>query len=64
MSPPPYQRPPLSKAWLQGETTEERLILRGKDALAAKRIDLRVGAIVTGIDRVAKTVTLESGQIA
>ena len=27
---PPYQRPPLSKALLTGETTEERLVLRGR----------------------------------
>ena len=58
---PPYQRPPLSKAWLQGETTEDRLLLRGTEALAAKKIDLRLGAVVTAIDRAAKTATLDDG---
>ena len=53
---PPYQRPPLSKAWLQGETTEDRLIFRGAPALEAKRINLRLGSAVTEIDRAAKTV--------
>ena len=58
---PPYQRPPLSKAWLQGETTEDRLILRGAPALEAKKIDLRLGSAVTEIDRAAKTVRLADG---
>ncbi len=58
---PPYQRPPLSKAWLQGETTEDRLILRGAPALEAKRINLRLGSAVAEIDRAAKTVRLADG---
>ena len=35
---PPYQRPPLSKALLTGETTEDRLVLRGRDLLAKRFI--------------------------
>jgi 3-phenylpropionate/trans-cinnamate dioxygenase ferredoxin reductase subunit len=58
---PPYQRPPLSKAWLQGDLTEDRLFLRGAEALAAKNIDLRLGAVVTEIDRAGKTVRLADG---
>ena len=27
----PYQRPPLSKAWLAGETATEKLTLRGPE---------------------------------
>jgi len=58
---PPYQRPPLSKAWLQGDLPEERLFLRGAEALAAKNIDLRLGAVVTEIDRAGKAVRLANG---
>ena len=58
---PPYQRPPLSKAWLQGDLPEERLFLRGAEALAAKNIDLRLGAVVTEIDRAGKAVRLADG---
>jgi 3-phenylpropionate/trans-cinnamate dioxygenase ferredoxin reductase subunit len=59
---PPYQRPPLSKAFLLGDMTQDRLVLRGPDALAAKKIDLLTGIIVTAIDRAARTVTLSDGR--
>lgn len=58
---PPYQRPPLSKAWLQGELTEDRLFLRGAEALAAKNIDLRLGAKAQAIDTAAKIIRLANG---
>jgi 3-phenylpropionate/trans-cinnamate dioxygenase ferredoxin reductase subunit len=60
---PPYQRPPLSKAWLLGEVPEQRLFLRGPDFFAAKNIDLRLGAVVTAIDRAGKKVTLADGSV-
>lgn len=53
----PYQRPPLSKAYLKGEMTAEQLALRPAEALAAQGIDLRTGVRVTGIDRTARAVT-------
>jgi 3-phenylpropionate/trans-cinnamate dioxygenase ferredoxin reductase component len=59
---PPYQRPPLSKAFLLGEMADDRLVLRGPDALAAKAIDLITGTPVTKIDRDARTVTLADGR--
>jgi 3-phenylpropionate/trans-cinnamate dioxygenase ferredoxin reductase component len=60
---PPYQRPPLSKAFLLGEMADDRLVLRGPDALAAKAIDLITGTPVVKIDRTARTVTLGDGRI-
>lgn len=59
---PPYQRPPLSKALLTGETTEDRLILRGPAALAAKNIDLMTGTKVVAIDRARKSLELGDGR--
>ncbi|HEY0181720.1 MAG TPA: FAD-dependent oxidoreductase [Rhodopila sp.] len=58
---PPYQRPPLSKAWLKGEATAESLALRPAKFYPDSTIDLRLGIRVTGIDRGAKTVTLSDG---
>jgi 3-phenylpropionate/trans-cinnamate dioxygenase ferredoxin reductase component len=55
---PPYQRPPLSKAYLTGEMEEERLWLRSADFYAEQDITLRLGAPVTAIDAVARTVTV------
>ena len=54
----PYQRPPLSKAYLLGEMPLERLTLRGDDWYAANRVTLRIGTKVTGIDRAAKAVLI------
>lgn len=59
---PPYQRPPLSKAWLTGEATAENLALRPAHFYAGASIDLRVRTRVTGIDRVARAVALSSGE--
>lgn len=55
---PPYQRPPLSKAYLLGEMEEERLWLRSNAFYAENNITLKLGARVTGIDRAAKTVSV------
>lgn len=55
---PPYQRPPLSKAYLLGEMEQERLFLRPEAFYADQGITLRTGAHVTAIDRKAKTITL------
>ncbi|WP_435166913.1 NAD(P)/FAD-dependent oxidoreductase [Falsirhodobacter sp. 1013] len=52
----PYQRPPLSKAYLLGEMGVDRLTLRADSFWAAHGIELRTGARVTAIDRAAKVV--------
>jgi 3-phenylpropionate/trans-cinnamate dioxygenase ferredoxin reductase subunit len=53
----PYQRPPLSKAYLLGEIGLDRLMLRGADWYVQNGIELRLGTPVTAIDRAARTVT-------
>lgn len=55
---PPYQRPPLSKAYLMGEMEEERLWLRSNAFYAEQNITLKLGTKVGGIDRAAKTLTV------
>jgi 3-phenylpropionate/trans-cinnamate dioxygenase ferredoxin reductase subunit len=55
---PPYQRPPLSKAYLMGEMEEERLWLRSNAFYAEQNITLRLNSKVGGIDRAAKTLTV------
>ena len=61
---PPYQRPPLSKAYLMGEMEAERLWLRSPEFYVDQDITLRLGQAVTAIDPVAKTVTLGAETIA
>jgi len=58
---PPYQRPPLSKAWLKGEADADALTLKPESFYAEHDIDLRMGVKATAIDLAARTVTLEGG---
>ncbi|WP_417672597.1 NAD(P)/FAD-dependent oxidoreductase [Pseudodonghicola sp.] len=55
---PPYQRPPLSKAYLLGDMALERLFLRPESFYADQNIALKLGQPVTAIDPAAKTVTV------
>ena len=58
----PYQRPPLSKAYLSGSQEVERVYLRAEKFYNEKDIDLRLSTRATVIDRNAKTVELEGGE--
>ncbi|GIT92573.1 pyridine nucleotide-disulfide oxidoreductase [Jannaschia pagri] len=60
----PYQRPPLSKAYLLGEMERERLFLRPPSFYDDQKIDLRLGVEITGIDGAARTLTHAGGSEA
>ncbi len=60
---PPYQRPPLSKAYLLGDMEEDRLYLRPRDFYAAQAIDLILGAPVTAIDARARTLIADGRKL-
>jgi 3-phenylpropionate/trans-cinnamate dioxygenase ferredoxin reductase component len=57
----PYQRPPLSKAFLKGEASADSIVLRGRAFYSEKGIDLLLGESARAIDRRAKQVVLGSG---
>lgn len=57
----PYQRPPLSKAWLKGETDGDSLLLKAPEFYPEAHIDLRLTTTVTAIDRDDQFVTLGDG---
>jgi 3-phenylpropionate/trans-cinnamate dioxygenase ferredoxin reductase component len=57
----PYQRPPLSKDFLLGETGEQNLVLRDETFFASRRIDLLLDRRVVEIDRRARQVVLADG---
>ena len=59
---PPYQRPPLSKAWLKGEADAASLALRPPAFYDKADITLRLSTTVIAIDRAAKTVTTDAGE--
>ncbi len=58
---PPYQRPPLSKAYLKGDMERERLFLKPEAFYATQDITLKTGTSAKSIDAAGKTVTLEDG---
>ena len=58
---PPYQRPPLSKAWLKGEADLDGLLLRPLSFYAEQAIDFRPSTVAVSIDPEAKTVAFHDG---
>jgi 3-phenylpropionate/trans-cinnamate dioxygenase ferredoxin reductase subunit len=59
---PPYQRPPLSKKWLIEPGNQTSLALRGAEALARRRITLRLDASVVAIDRATSQLQFAGGE--
>ncbi|MCJ2087817.1 FAD-dependent oxidoreductase [Methylobacterium sp. E-005] len=57
----PYQRPPLSKAYLAGKTDREGLFLRQPGFFAEHTITHRPGNRATAIDRAARRLHLSNG---
>ncbi|MEL7184588.1 MAG: FAD-dependent oxidoreductase, partial [Pseudomonadota bacterium] len=57
----PYQRPPLSKAYLLGDMARERLYLRPEGFYADQGVDLRLSTKVIAIDPAARTLTHGGG---
>src|SRR5678815_751453 len=58
----PYQRPPLSKAYLMGTMERDRLFLKPDAFYAEARCELILGTAVTGIDRAGHSVRLATGR--
>ena len=58
---PPYQRPPLSKAWLKGEADSEFLSLKPLAFYVDGAIDFRPGVRAVRLERTARYVRLSDG---
>ncbi|HKF74120.1 MAG TPA: FAD-dependent oxidoreductase [Stellaceae bacterium] len=58
---PPYQRPPLSKAYLTDGLAPPALLLQSETFYKEQRISLRLGVPATRIDRSTKHVELADG---
>src|SRR3954468_12036904 len=56
---PPYQRPPLSKAWLKGEANAEDLELKPLEFYREHAIDFRPGKRAVRLERSDKLVHLD-----
>ena len=58
---PPYQRPPLSKAYLTGKADADAVRLRPEKFFAEHRLELRAGERAARIDLAERRVALVSG---
>jgi 3-phenylpropionate/trans-cinnamate dioxygenase ferredoxin reductase component len=57
----PYERPPLSKGYLQGKAERETIYVHPRQWYTDADIDLRLGVTATEIDRSAHEVVLADG---
>ena len=58
----PYERPPLSKDYLRGESPGEKVYVHPESFYAENEIELRTSTPVTELDPAAFEVTLEGGE--
>jgi 3-phenylpropionate/trans-cinnamate dioxygenase ferredoxin reductase subunit len=58
----PYDRPPLSKEYLSGDKSWERLVFRSADAWAERKVALLLGKHVAAIDPDARSATTTEGE--
>ena len=58
----PYNRPPLSKDYLQGKSEKDKVYVHPKAWYAEHNIELRLDTHVTGLDLAAHHVTVTGGE--
>ncbi len=57
----PYQRPPLTKKYLLGEMSFDRLLFRPEHWYADNNVEIRVSTWVEQINRAAKQIVMQDG---
>ncbi len=58
----PYERPPLSKSFLRGESTMQEAMVRSQAFYADNGIETRLGTTVVGVDPSGTTLTVAGGE--
>tara|TARA_R100000365_G_C2747758_1_gene78009 strand:- start:3762 stop:4982 length:1221 start_codon:yes stop_codon:yes gene_type:complete len=58
---PLYDKPPLSKAYLSGETSVEEIALSTRESLSASGIATRFGVAAAALDPAGRNITLADG---
>ena len=58
----PYERPPLTKDYLRGESEREKAFVHPSDFYEQHEIELLTGPTVTGIDPASSTIRLDGGR--
>jgi len=57
----PYERPPLSKGYLTGQSARDEVFVHPSDWYREHKVDLRLGSAATAIDRSSRSVALADG---
>jgi 3-phenylpropionate/trans-cinnamate dioxygenase ferredoxin reductase component len=57
----PYERPPLSKDYLQGKAERDSIFVHAEPWYAEHGVDLSLGSVVTSLDPATRTVTTDTG---
>lgn len=60
---PPYQRPPLSKEFLQGKAEIDAVLMHPATWYIQNGVDVRSGVTVTGIDTARHTLQIDGGEM-
>jgi 3-phenylpropionate/trans-cinnamate dioxygenase ferredoxin reductase subunit len=58
---PPYERPPLSKAYLSGSKTFDQILLRPRTFWTERRVHLLLGRRVTRLDAIGRRAAFADG---
>ncbi len=58
----PYQRPPLSKGYFKGDTSAEKLLIKGAKVYENARVNLKLGTRVSKIDKQRKQIQLATDE--
>ena len=59
----PYQRPPLSKGYLLGDLSLDKLLIKNAQAYEKAGIEVKLGVRAERIDRLQKQVHLDNGEV-
>jgi 3-phenylpropionate/trans-cinnamate dioxygenase ferredoxin reductase subunit len=59
----PYQRPPLSKAYLLGQVTAEQLLIKQASAYEKAGVNVKLGVRAERVDRATQQVHLSTGEV-
>lgn len=58
----PYQKPPLSKGYLQGKQSAEAILFRSEYFYISNAIDLKLGVKISKINPTEKTIQIQDGE--
>jgi 3-phenylpropionate/trans-cinnamate dioxygenase ferredoxin reductase subunit len=58
----PYNRPPLSKDYLQGKSEKQKIYVHPEGWYAGHDVELRLDSRVTALDRAAHQLTIQGGE--